>query len=304
MHPDRALPRILITGCNGQVGFELQRSLAPLGEVIALDRQTCDLAQLDVVRQLVRDVRPDVIVNAAAYTAVDKAEQEADLAHAINGIAPGVLAEEAVALGSLLVHYSTDYVFDGTGTGPYRETDAVNPQSAYGRSKLEGERAIMATSVKALILRTSWVFGAHGGNFIKTMLRLGQERESLRIVADQHGAPTSAALIADITAQIVGRFWLHGNRSNFPAGTYHLAAAGETSWHAYAQEIFRGARLRRVPLKVREDAVEPIATHEYPVPAARPANSRLDTTNLTRTFGVYLPPWEQGLNHVLDQILT
>ncbi|TMS59101.1 dTDP-4-dehydrorhamnose reductase [Imbroritus primus] len=303
MQPERAIPRLLVTGCNGQVGFELKRSLAPLGEVVALDRAACDLTRPDALRQIVRELRPDVIVNPAAYTAVDKAEQEAALAHAVNGVAPGVLAEEARALGSLLVHYSTDYVFDGNGSGRYQEMDDVNPQSVYGKSKLAGEQAIAASGATALVLRTSWVFGAHGGNFAKTMLRLGSERESLRVVADQHGAPTSAALIADVTAQIIGRFWLHGDRSRFPAGTYHLAASGETTWHAYAQEIFRIARARGAALKVGEGAVEPIAAREYPVPAPRPANSRLDTSRLQQTFGVHLPRWEQGLHHVLEQII-
>lgn len=304
MQPKRATPRLLVTGCNGQVGFELQRSLAPLGEVIALDRQACDLAQPDMVRRVVRELRPDVIVNAAAHTAVDKAEQEAQLAEAINGSAPGSLAEEARALGSLLVHYSTDYVFDGTMSGRYRETDPVNPQSSYGRSKLAGEQAITAAGGTALILRTCWVFGAHGGNFAKTMLKLGQERDSLRVVADQHGAPTSAALIADVTAQIIGRFWLHGDRAQFPSGIYHLAAGGETNWHAYAQEVFRVARAHGIALKVDEGSVQPIATHDYPLPAPRPANSRLDTSRLQQTFGVHLPPWERGLHYVLEQILA
>lgn len=296
--------RLLVTGCQGQVGFELRRSLAPLGHVIALDRAGCDLTQPDAIRRAVRDIRPDVIVNAAAYTAVDQAEQQSSLAHAVNGVAPGVLAEEARAQGSLLVHYSTDYVFDGNSPGRYLETDAADPQSVYGQSKLAGERAIAASGATALVLRTSWVFGAHGGNFVKTMLRLGREQDSLRIVADQHGAPTSAALIADVTAQIVARFWLHGERSGFPGGLYHLAASGETTWHAYAQEIFRVARSLGVPLRVPEGGVLPIPASDYPTPARRPQNSRLDTTQLQRTFGMHLPPWEQGLQHMLEQIIA
>ena len=296
--------RLLVTGCQGQVGFELRRSLAPLGQVIALDRAACDLTRPDVIRQVVRDLRPDVIVNAAAYTAVDRAEQESALAHAINGVAPGVLAEEARVHGSLLVHYSTDYVFDGSGASGHLETDIAQPQSIYGESKLAGERAIAMAGATALVLRTSWVFGAHGENFVKTMLRLGRERDSLRVVADQHGAPTSAALIADTTAQIIARFWLHGERAHFPAGTYHLAAAGETTWHAYAQEIFRRSRTLGVTLRIEEDGVQAIPTSDYPLPAPRPANSRLDTTRLRRTFGVHLPEWEQGLQYVLEQIIA
>jgi dTDP-4-dehydrorhamnose reductase len=225
----RKAPTLLVTGCHGQVGFELRRSLAPLGNVVALDRIGCDLANPDALRAAVREYRPDVIVNPAAYTAVDKAETDAELAFAVNGTAPGILAEEARALGSLLVHYSTDYVFDGTKDGAYVETDAVNPQSVYGKSKLAGEQAITASGAQALVLRTCWVAGAHGGNFAKTMLRLGKERDSLRVIADQFGAPTTASLIADVTAQIVARHWLAGDRREFASGLYHLAAAGEAT---------------------------------------------------------------------------
>ena len=296
--------RLLITGCNGQVGFELRRSLAPLGQVIALDRAACDLTQPDMIRRVVRSVRPDVIVNAAGYTAVDQAEQQSALAHAVNGAAPAVLAEEAGTLASLLVHYSTDYVFNGLQPGWYREADAADPQSVYGQSKLAGEQALAASGAITLVLRTSWVFGLHGGNFVKTMLRLGGEHKSLRVVADQHGAPTSAALIADVTAQIVARFWLAGDRKCFPSGLYHLAAAGEATWHAYAQEIFRVARNLGAPLSVEEAGILAIPASDYPLPARRPQNSRLDTTRLQQTFGVYLPPWEEGLRHVLEQILA
>ncbi len=299
-----ALPTLMITGCNGQVGFELRRSLAPLGRVIALDRTGCDLAQPEHARRVVRDIRPDVIVNAAAYTAVDRAESEPDLAFAINGNAVGILAEEASVLGSLLVHYSTDYVFDGTAREPYIESDVPDPLSVYGASKLAGERAIASGEAAALVLRTAWVFGAHGANFAKTMLRLGCERDSLRVVSDQFGAPTPATLIADITAQIVARFWLAGDRGAFPSGIYHLAAAGETSWHAYACELLRGAAERGVPLRVDPARIEPIPAAQYPLPARRPANSRLDTTRLRHTFGVHLPDWQQGMHHVLDQLLS
>lgn len=303
LRKSRTVPKFLVTGSNGQVGFELRRSLAPLGEVLALDRAACDLTQPDTLRQLVREYRPDVIVNPAAYTAVDKAESDADTAFAVNGMAVGVLAEEARALGSLLVHYSTDYVFDGTKAAPYTETDAVNPQSVYGKSKLAGEQAVAASGATALVLRTCWVAGAHGGNFAKTMLKLGRERESLRVIADQFGAPTTAALIAEVTAQIIARSWLAADRSVFPGGTYHLAADGETTWHGYATELLRYAVAHGVELKVDPQAIVAIPTTEYPLPAPRPANSRLDTSKLRETFGIHLPDWRQGIHFLLDQIL-
>jgi len=303
MQRNPAVPTILVTGSNGQVGFELRRSLAPLGNVAALDRAGCDLARPDEIRRAVREYQPDVIVNPAAYTAVDKAEAESELAFAINGTAAGILAEEAKALGSLLVHYSTDYVFDGTKDGPYVETDEVNPQSIYGKSKLAGEEAIAASGAQALILRTCWVAGAHGGNFAKTMLRLGKERDSLRVIADQFGAPTTASLIADVTAQIVARQWLTADHGAFAAGVYHLAAAGETTWHAYATEVLRYAKARGAELKVDPEQIEAIPATAYPLPAPRPANSRLDTTRLRETFGIHLPDWKQGIHFLLDQIL-
>lgn len=303
LRKSRTVPKFLVTGSNGQVGFELRRSLAPLGEVLALDRAACDLTQPDTLRQLVREYRPDVIVNPAAYTAVDKAESDADTAFAVNGTAVGVLAEEARALGSLLVHYSTDYVFDGTKAAPYTETDAVNPQSVYGKSKLAGEQAVAASGATALVLRTCWVAGAHGGNFAKTMLKLGRERESLRVIADQFGAPTTAALIAEVTAQIIARSWLAADRSVFPGGTYHLAADGETTWYGYATELLRYAVAHGVELKVDPQAIVAIPTTEYPLPAPRPANSRLDTSKLRETFGIHLPDWRQGIHFLLDQIL-
>lgn len=298
-----ATPTLLVTGANGQVGFELRRSLAPLGRVVALDRSGLDLSRPDELRRVVRELRPDVIVNPAAYTAVDKAETEQDAAFAINATAVGVLAEEARKLGSLLVHYSTDYVFDGTKEGAYVETDAINPQSVYGKSKLAGEQAIAAVGATALVLRTCWVAGAHGGNFAKTMLRLARERDSLRVVADQFGAPTTAALIADVTAQVLGRVWLRSTRDTFPSGVYHLAASGETSWHGYATEVLRYAAARGVELKVDPERIEAIPSTSYPVPAPRPANSRLDTGKLQAAFGIYLPDWRQGVHHLLDQIL-
>ncbi|WP_454752353.1 dTDP-4-dehydrorhamnose reductase [Cupriavidus necator] len=302
MQPD-AVPTLLVTGSSGQVGFELRRSLAPLGQVVALDRNACDLSRPDDIRRVVREYRPDVIVNPAAYTAVDKAETEAELAYAINGTAAGVFAEEAKALGCLLVHYSTDYVFDGTKERAYVEADPVNPQSIYGKSKLAGEQAIAAVCGRALILRTCWVAGAHGSNFAKTILRLGKERDSLRVIADQFGAPTTASLIADVTAQIVARQWLFGDRQSFASGTYHLAAGGETTWHAYATEVLRYAKGRGVELKADANCIEAIPTPAYPLPASRPANSRLDTTLLRKTFDIHLPDWKQGVHFLLDQIL-
>lgn len=296
-------PTLLVTGSNGQVGFEVRRSMMPLGRVVALDRAACDLSRPDELRRVVRELRPDVIINAAAYTAVDKAETDADAAYAINGTAAGVLADEARALGSLLVHYSTDYVFDGRKDAAYTETDAANPQSVYGKSKLAGEQAIAAAGCAALILRTCWVAGAHGSNFAKTMLKLGRERDSLRVIADQFGAPTSAALIADVTAQIVARHWLHGQRDAFSSGLYHLAAAGETTWHGYATEVLRYALARGVDLKVDLTGIEAIPAIAYPLPAPRPANSRLDTGKLRQTFDIHLPDWRQGMHHLLDQLL-
>lgn len=300
----KPFPTILVTGSNGQVGFELRRSLAPLGQVVALDRAGCDLADIDQLRRVVRELRPDVVVNAAAYTAVDRAESEPAMAFAVNATGVGVLAEEVRALDGLLVHYSTDYVFDGRKDAPYAETDDAHPQTVYGKSKLAGEQAITAAGANALILRTSWVAGQHGQNFAKTMLRIARERDELRVVADQFGAPTSAALIADVTARIVARRSCYDDPDAFPAGLYHLAAAGETSWHGYAAAVLRHAESKGIALKVRPDQVVPITTAEYPVPAPRPANSRLDTGKLRETFGLHLPPWQQGISFLLDQLLT
>lgn len=294
--------RILLTGKNGQVGFELQRALAPLGEVVAVDHHECDLADPDAIRRLMVQVGPDIVVNPAAHTAVDKAESEPELAQAINAVAPGVLGQEAARLGALVVHYSTDYVFDGSKDGAYVENDLPNPQSVYGKTKLAGERALQASGANHLIFRTSWVFGAHGGNFAKTVLRLAAERDALKIVADQFGAPTSAALLADVTAQVLGRYRREG-KAGFPFGLYHLVAGGNTSWHEYAQTVVRAASAAGKPLKLTADNVQPITTAEYPLPAPRPANSRLDTGHFRRTFGLELPAWQSGLDHVLQQIL-
>ena len=291
-----------LTGCNCQVGFELQRSLAPLGEVVAVDHAECNLADPDAIRGLARTVRPDTIVNPAAYTAVDKAESERDLAVAVNTAAPGILGEEAAKLGAFVVHYSTDYVFDGTKTGAYTEDDATNPQSVYGRTKRDGELSLAQANPYHLILRTSWVVGAHGGNFAKTMLKLAADRDSLSVVADQWGVPTSAALLADITALLI-RQQQRENPEVFPYGTYHCVAGGETNWCDYARYVIGAAVKAGKPLKVRPEAVKPITTSDYPTPAKRPANSRLETRKFRDTFGLELPFWQAGLDHILQQIL-
>jgi len=292
---------ILLTGKNGQVGFELQRALAPLGEVIAVDQSECNLADQNAVRSLVGEIRPDIIVHPAAYTAVDKAESEPETAFAINGVAPGILGEEAAKINALVVHYCTDYVFDGVKQAFYTEDDLPNPQSVYGKSKLAGEQALRQRIKNHLVFRTSWVFGAHGNNFAKTMLKLAAERESLNVVADQFGAPTSAALIADVTAQIVGQYQRQG-RQDFPFGLYNLVAGGETTWCDFAKTVIKAAHDAGKPLKLNPENIRPITTAEYPLPAPRPANSRLATHKLEKTFGLRLPPWQEGLNHVLQQI--
>lgn len=293
--------RVLLLGRNGQVGFELCRALAPLGEIAAFDRAGCDLASPHAIRRAIATSEPDVIVNAAAYTAVDKAESEPDVARAINAVAPGIIGEEARRIGARVIHYSTDYVFDGAKPSPYREDDATHPLGVYGETKRDGELALAASGAEHFIFRTSWVFGAHGGNFVKTILRLAVQRDTLNVVADQFGAPTSAALIADVTAQVVGQL-RYRDAGAMPSGIYHLAAAGETSWHGFAQAILRGGAARGRELKLGPEAVRAIPTGDYPLPAKRPANSRLNTSKLQQTFGLTLPPWQAGLDHVLDQI--
>lgn len=278
--------KILLTGAAGQLGRELKRSLACLGDVIARDRQQLDLARADTLRAAVRAAAPAVIVNAAAYTAVDKAETEPAVADAINALAPAILAEEAKRLGALLIHYSTDYVFDGRKAAAYTEDDAPNPLAAYGHSKLAGELAIAASGCRHLIFRTSWVYGLHGANFLKTMLRLGRERDELRVVGDQFGAPTWTRHLADATALILAR-------KEVPNGLYHLAGAGETSWHGYAEAIF--AEAHRSGLMDKSPVVHRIASANYPLPAPRPANSRLDCTKFRRDFDLALPDWRTGL---------
>lgn len=295
--------QILLIGKNGQLGFELQRSLATLGEVVAVGSAECNLADAAAIRELVRSVRPRIIVNAAAYTAVDKAEAETDLAMAVNAHAPGILGEEAARIGAWVIHYSTDYVFDGKADKPYVETDTPNPLGTYGRSKLAGEQALQAALDRHLILRTSWVLGAHGGNFAKTMLRLAAERTSLNVVADQWGAPTSAALLADMTAQVIRQAHMDGE-ANFPFGLYHLTAAGETNWCDYARFVIAAAQICGQPLKLGPADVQPISAADYPLPAPRPANSRLDTEKFRHTFGLPLPHWEDGVRQVLLQVFA
>ncbi len=295
-------PRFFITGANGQLGFELQRALAPLGEVTACGRDVCDLSSPDSIRAAVCAAKPDVIFSAGAYTAVDKAEAEPDLARAVNASAPGILGEEAAKLGALVIHYSTDYVFDGAKPSAYREEDATNPLGVYGQTKLEGEKALSSSGCDHLIFRTSWVFGAHGKNFLKTILRLATSRDELRIVADQLGAPTGASLLADASAHIAARYLRDGGE-NVPFGLYHLAAGGETSWHGLAQHIVAKAAAANSPLKATMDRILPIPAAEYPTPAARPANSRLDNSKFCAAFGLHLPDWTHGVDQVLDVLL-
>ncbi len=294
--------KILLTGRDGQLGFELQRSLAPLGEVCAVDMLECDLSDELALRRLVQTVRPDLIVNPAAYTAVDRAESEQGLAASINRDAPRILGEEAAKIGAWVIHYSTDYVFEGSGVEPYKESDVTNPQNVYGLTKRDGENALQIACAQSLILRTSWVVGSHGGNFAKSMLRLGAEREVLKVVNDQFGAPTSAALLADVTAQLVGRARREGV-TDFPFGLYHVVAGGETNWYDYARFVIGQAITAGVPMKIALDNIYPISTQDYPLPAKRPLNSRLDTGLFKKTFDLELPDWRIGVGHVLQQIL-
>ena len=296
--------KILLLGKNGQVGWELQRSLAPLGELTALDRHgeaglVGDLSDLDGLAATVRALKPQLIVNAAAHTAVDQAESEPELARRLNAEAPAVLAREAAACGALLVHYSTDYVFDGSGDRAWTEDAATGPLGVYGRTKLEGEQAIRAAGAAHLILRTSWVYAARGGNFAKTMLRLGQQRERLTVIDDQWGAPTGAELIADVTAQAVRQL----RERPQDQGTYHLAAAGFTTWFEYAKYVFALVPVAHDAIKLVVNDVAPIPTSAYPTPARRPHNSRLDTRKLEATFGLRLPPWQDGVRRMLTEIL-
>ena len=292
--------KILLLGKDGQVGWELQRALVPLGELTALNRAECDLANPAQIQAALEQYEPEVIVNAAAYTAVDKAETDQAMARRINVDAVAELALYAREMGSLLVHYSTDYVFDGNKTEAYVEDDITNPLSVYGSTKLAGENKIRDALCRHLIFRTSWVYAARGGNFAKTMLRLAQERDALNVIDDQIGAPTSAELIADVTAHAL-RDVLSGRA---PGGTYHLAAAGETSWYGYAKFVIDRARQQGVSLKLEDAALKPIPASDYPLPAKRPQNSRLNTQLLERSFALKLPQWQQGVARVLDEWQT
>jgi dTDP-4-dehydrorhamnose reductase len=291
------MARILLLGKNGQLGWELQRALAPLGELIACDRLACDLNYSNSLHKTLVDIAPDIVINAAAYTAVDRAEQNSADAFQINAAAVAFLAEYAASQHILLIHYSSDYVFDGLKSDPYNESDGTNPLSIYGASKRSGEEAVINSGCNYLIFRTSWVFATRGANFAKTMLRLALEKDTLRVVADQWGAPTSAELIADITA--------HALRAviakKAPGGLYHVAAGGETTWHGYASYIVEQARLLGAPIKTSN--IEAIATAAYPLPAARPANSRLDTGKLRDTFNLTLPNWQFHVERMLVELL-
>ncbi len=296
--------KILLLGKDGRVGWELQRALALLGELRACGRSEADFGDLDALRGLVRDVAPDVIVNAAAYTAVDKAESDQQAAHDCNTVAPGVLAEEAAILGAWLVHYSTDYVFDGAKEGAWVEADAVNPLSVYGRTKYDGEERIRASGARHLILRTSWVFAPRGANFAKTMLRLAKERETLNVVADQHGAPTGAELLADATALALHRIAALGSEARYLSGTYHLAASGGTTWHAYARYVLAQAQAHGAVLKAGPGAAQPIDSRAFPAPAVRPANSLLDCSKFCTSFGVVLPDWRYHVDRMIAELST
>ena len=286
------------------MGWELQRSLAAMGDTIAPDRLSTtlcgDLGDLPGLAATVQEVRPDVIVNATAYTAVDRAESESELARTINALAPGVLAREGAAIGALLVHYSTDYVFDGSGSRPWRETDAPGPLNVYGQTKLEGERLVQAAGPNHLIFRTSWVYAARGGNFAKNMLRLAQERERLSVIDDQFGAPTGAELLADVTAHALRQVL----KTPGDAGLYHVAAAGETSWYGYAKYVLSLANTAGNAIKIVAKSVDPVTSSAFPTAARRPHNSRLDTGKLQTTFGLKLPPWQQGVARMLKETLA
>ena len=310
MHNSQMKTKILLIGGNGQVGHALQSSLQALGELVVCTRAELDLGVVGrgadhvahcPISALVSSVKPNIVVNAAAYTAVDRAETETELANSINVVAPGLLSRAAHTVGACMVHYSTDYVYAGIKKTPYVETDETQPLSVYGRTKLEGERAVAEACPRHLIFRTSWVVGAHGGNFLKTMLKLGLERDHLRVVADQIGAPTSAKLIAQITSHLLETMFIApGTDPRW--GRYHLAASGQTSWFYYAQYVLSQARARGWPIKVADDNIEAIATADYPVAAPRPHNSKLDTSKIRQTFNVVLPDWTEGVDDVLAEL--
>ena len=292
--------KILLTGSNGQVGFELKNKLSAMGEVFATDREELDLTNLNAVRTFIDQTRPDIIINPAAYTAVDKAESEPDLAFQINTLAPEVLAEKAIELDIPLIHFSTDYVFDGLKQEAHVETDPTNPQSVYGKTKRDGEEKIRAHA-KHVILRTSWVFGSHGNNFLKTILRLILDKESLNIVGDQWGSPTSSSMLADVTLKIVDTILKNKNFNDY--GTYHVTSDGETNWQQYASLIASELIKLDVKIKCEPDQIRPILTSEYPTAAKRPLNSRLNTDKIKKTFVLELPHWESEVKKVLREII-
>lgn len=293
--------KILLSGATGQVGWELARTLLPIGGVVEVNRTQADLADLKGLRGIIQQYKPNVIINSAAYTAVDKAETEQEQAFLINAEAPGVLAEEAKKIGALLVQYSTDYVFDGTKSTPYTEDDITNPVNVYGQSKLAGEQAIQSVACDYLILRTSWVYASRGNNFLKTILRLAAEREELKIVADQIGAPTWARLIAEATAHIVRQAMLERQVNNFNSSVYHLTSTGDTSWCGFAEKIVKIVR-EQGKLALKNRAIHPILTTDYPLPAKRPANSRLSTNRLEQQFGLTLPSWDNALMLCMQEL--
>ena len=295
-----ATMKILVTGKNGQVGYELQRTLAGMSEIVAVDSSQCDFRNEGAVRDLVRSTAPDIIINPAAFTAVDLAESQPEEAHLINAHAPAILAQEAQRLDALLIHFSTDYVFDGSKSEPYREDDTTGPLNVYGASKLAGEIAVRQQCDRHYILRTSWVMGFHGKNFLKTILRLASERDKLDIVADQIGAPTSAAHLADLVAHLVT---IERQKSPNSYGIYHATARGQTNWYEIACHIIERAHAKGLPLSMKQNAIRPISTAEYKTPAARPLNSRLDCSKLSDTMGLNMPEWRDGVNAILDQII-
>jgi dTDP-4-dehydrorhamnose reductase len=292
--------KILLTGSKGQVGFELRNKLSVLGEVIATDREELDLSDLNAIRSFIDKIKPDVIINPAAYTAVDKAESEPELTHLINAVAPQVLAQKASQLNIPLIHFSTDYVFDGLKKEAYVETDEMNPQSVYGKTKCEGEKNVYLHP-KHIILRTSWVFGVHGANFLKTILRLISERDQLSIVSDQWGSPASTSMLSDVTFKIVDRIFKDKNFNDY--GTYHVTSEGETNWHQYAQFVASQAIELGFKSKIKPDAIQSIKTIDYPTPAKRPPNSRLNTDKLKKTFMLELPHWQDEVNETLKVLI-
>jgi len=296
--------KILLLGANGQVGWELRRSLAPLGEIRAYDRHTGNLQKLDDLSRLIRDFSPEAIVNAAAYTSVDKAESELDEAILINSKAVEFLAKEAKLLNAWFIHYSTDYVFDGLKSGAYIETDTPNPQSVYGQTKYDGEESIKESKVKHLIFRTAWVYSKRGTNFIKTMIQLANKQDELKVVNDQIGAPTGAELIADVTALCLYQIAQYKNSAHNLSGTYHLTPTGETSWHGFAQFIITEALGLGVKFRTSFENVQAISTSEYPLPAKRPSNSLLDTKKICNTFNVYMPPWQTHVERLFKELYS